>query len=559
MSAAYYTRPVRRSSITDTEPDEGVGEEESVYHAPYLHEDCEQCEAALLEAINEDQWQSEELLPALNEAYFNQMECDPFSIYRHFHPYYSFNYSPYERQFKPIALAGKRPGTDLRIGDVLLMRSILSNNTKQAVITEPRLRSHLDLGTAIAQKPGLYARVYGNVGGNYNSNGFIRVLDNYNRTPDDVIIIRKINYGEGEAYDESAEALAESPSPNLKYRKYGKSGGGGYMYAGDRSINYGQLIAENNLSDFEAKTARHFLETEGGIDSINTYDNQVVTWGFGFAGKSGNLMIALYHLFSSNEAARKEFNSNGIFLTSEKKGDLSITADGQTYTGDDALKFWKLSEPFLNILIQLSQKYAKDVFNAQWQTFKRIHRQVFTAFDDPSFLANITDEVERNKAKAAVLHAHHHYPAFNPPAAYRNASSFEEVLTIYVTRSSRYGSVQGTANHWRTSLNKIFSGSAPAPGPTPPTPTPTPPDPATMSLRGSVGRGGQNNVEDVLKVQSLLIAAGIPILVTGFIQDNEGDVTILAIYHYQAKKKLKSYDGRIDPNGSTIKALMRGS
>lgn len=548
MSAAYYTRPARRWYNADTEPDEAITEQEE-YHAPYLHEGCEQCEAALMEAITEDQWQTEELLPALNEAYFGEAECDPFSVYRHFHPLYSFNYSPYERQFKPVALAGKH-ANDLRIGDVLLMRSILSNYTRQAIITDPRLRSHAELGMAYAQKPGWYARVFGNFRGNDNSTGYIRVLDNYNRTPDDLIIIRKIKNGLSE--EESAEAIAESPEAikefDLKYVKYGS--GGGYMYTGDRSINYNRLIAENNLSDFEAKTAIHFLETEGGIDSINTYDNQVITWGFGFAGKSGNLTIALYQLLSSNEAARNDFNSNGISLASEKKTDLSIAAGGQTYTGDNALMFWKLSKPYLNILIQLTQQYAKDAFNAQWQTFKRIHRQVFTAFSDPSYLANITEAVERNKAKAAVLHAHHHYPGFNPPASFRNAASFEEVLSIYVNRSSRYGSVQGHANNWRRSINKIFSGSAPAP------PSPIPPGPTITSLRGSVGRGGQNNMDDVLKVQTLLNAAGIPIMVNGQIKDSEGDVTILAIYRYQAKKKLKGYDGRIDPNGSTIKALM---
>jgi hypothetical protein len=63
-------------------------------------------------------------------------------------------------------------------------------------------------------------------------------------------------------------------------------------------------------------------------------------------------------------------------------------------------------------------------------------------------------------------------------------------------------------------------------------------------------------MDDVLKVQTLLNAAGIPIPINGQIQNSEGDITILAIYRYQAKKKLKSYDGRIDANGGTIKALL---
>ena len=76
----------------------------------------------------------------------------------------------------------------------------------------------------------------------------------------------------------------------------------------------------------------------------------------------------------------------------------------------------------------------------------------------------------------------------------------------------------------------------------------------TLLLKGSVGNGGQNNTDDVLTVQSLLNGAGIPIPVTGQTTGKEGDATVLAIFHYQKRKKL-SYDGRVDPNGKTIRSL----
>jgi hypothetical protein len=541
MSSAF-SRPARRAAAFDMEPDEAIAEQQE-FHAPNLHEDCAQCEAALLESIEEGLWQTE--------------ESDPFNTYRHFHPLYSFNYYPYEHQFRPVALAGKTADADLRVGDIVLMRSTLSNKTRQAIITDPQLRSHQELGITDAQKPGWYVRALGNHFNDGNKTGYIRIQDSRYRTPDDIIIIRKINR---QAASENAEAIAEADEIK-EYVKYTSSMRGGYVYYGDRSLNYDQIIADSNLSDFEARTAKHFTQTEGGIDSINTYDNQVITWGIGFSGWAGNLTKALYYLLSSNEQARNEFNSYGITLTSVKVPDLSIAADGKTHTGYQALRFWRLSKPYLNILVHLSQKYATDTFKAQWKTFKEIHASVFKAFNDPSYLSNIANETERNKAKAAVLHAHHHYPGYNPASSFRYAASLEEVLNIYVQQSSRHGSVQGHANNWRQNLNKVFSGSAPSPVPVPPSPTPVPPNPmppvpTSSGIRGSVGKGGQNNPDDVLKIQTLLNAVGIVIPINGQMYDSEGDVTVLAIYHYQAKKKFKWYDGRIDPNGPTFKALI---
>lgn len=560
MSCTKYKRPSRRAATYHTESEQEQEYEyeaeydtpviEAEYHAPYEHEGCSQCEAALLESIEEEAWQYPELLPALNDTWFHQPDVDPFAIYRHFHPFYSYNYTPYEKQFTLIARPGKPLLRDVQVGDILLLRNNLSNRTSQSIITDNRLRMHDELGNGSIRKPGAYIQVFGNAWGNGNNTGFIRIQNKQQRTPDDVIVIRKAsNYQAAhESEAQTTDYMEAIKDYKLKLVKYGKSGSG-YMYTGDRSINYQPLFTANKLSDFDARTALHFLETEGGIDSINTYDNQIITWGFGFAGKPGNLTIALHLFLQANEQARNDFKACGITLDSEKKTALTITTDEHTYTGDAALKFWKLSKPHLNALIQFTQDYAKDAFNAQWQTFKRIHQSVFSAFNDPQYLANITNEQERNKARAAVLHAHHHYPGFNPPATFRNATSLEEVLSIYVDQSSKYGSVQGHANNWRRNLNTVFSEAAPNSGEAvPSTPSGT--------LTSSVGRGAQNKPADVQLVQALLNSAGIDIAVTGQLQDTEGDPTILAIYHYQSIRHLPACDGRIDPNGGTFKALL---
>lgn len=554
MDASYITRPVRK--FQDNAETEAFAGEQG-YHAPYLHENCQQCDDILLANINEGSLENEpELLNATNET--NDEDADPFALYRHFHPKYPYDYSSYKKRFSPVALPNKHFADTFLTGDVVLLRRVLSGKTCQAIITDPELLTNENLNgySSNSKKPGYYVQAYGNTGGNRNEKTFVRITGRNNVVPDNVIVLRTNKHlREDIAQGDLPEDDSDYREHKLQYVKYGK--GGGYMYAGDKSINYAGIFKNSGFSNVENKMAKHFLETEGGIDSINTYDNQVITWGFGFAGKSGNFTIALYDLLSTNSAAKNDFNFFGINLTSAAKNNLSISSDARLYNGDAALTFWKLSKKHLNILISLTQKYAQDAFSAQWRTFKKIHRQVFAAFEDNAYLGNISTELEKNKAKTAVLHAHHHYPGFNPPRTFKDASAFEEVLRIYVNQSSKYGSVQGHANAWRASINRIFSNNLPVP--VPPLPVPPTINISSAVLTGSVGKGGQNLPADVTKVQQLLNNAGIAIPVTGQIDNNEGDATILAVYYYQKKKKLPAYDGRVDVNGSTIKSLLKES
>lgn len=234
----------------------------------------------------------------------------------------------------------------------------------------------------------------------------------------------------------------------------------GNNYNGSSNLRHDQnLFRSSHFNETEIKTVRHFLETEGGIDSINAYDNQIVTWGIGFAGKSGNLMIALQKLFSRNENARRDFAAFGITLNGPGLQDLTITSNNRAYSGMNALTFWKRSANHLNAIIYLSQKYAVDTFIAQWETFKQIHAPVFREFQKSNYLNNITDTNEKNKAKTAILHAHHHFPGLNKPIFFQNAVSFEDVLRIYIEKSSSRGNFQHSANNWRTSINRIFGST----------------------------------------------------------------------------------------------------
>ncbi|HEX8199220.1 MAG TPA: peptidoglycan-binding protein [Isosphaeraceae bacterium] len=77
-----------------------------------------------------------------------------------------------------------------------------------------------------------------------------------------------------------------------------------------------------------------------------------------------------------------------------------------------------------------------------------------------------------------------------------------------------------------------------------------------VEIRGSVGRDGTNDPEDVGKVQSLLNAAGAnpPLAVDRKV----GPKTLRAINEFQAKF-LREPDGRVDPGGRTLGELNKAT
>jgi hypothetical protein len=196
MNTSYITRPVRQTEY------EIVVEDfpEKEYHAPYLHEGCQQCEAALLETINEGIFEQErDLLPLLNKNFFDEKDIVPFDLYRHFHPQYAFTHAPYQTIFKPVALPRKRLLIGLCIGDIILLRNVLSGQTYQAVITGPELFSGDPTGNAVnVQKKGYYVQGYGNTGRNKNETVAVRIADRNMYIPNNIIILRRATSGSAE-------------------------------------------------------------------------------------------------------------------------------------------------------------------------------------------------------------------------------------------------------------------------------------------------------------------------------------------------------------------------
>ena len=204
MDTTYYTRPVRRLQ-PELQMETFSAEQE--YHAPYFHQNCQLCNEALLETIDEGSWANEpDLLHKLSEAYFNADDAAPFTLYRHFHPRYHFHHQPFQQSFAPVALSGKRLIDDIETGDIILLRNILSGKTYQAIITDPELLINEPLNNAYSnsQKPGSYIKAYGNLPGNENQIQYIRIADRNNRVLDNIMIIKKLLSSEGVTEPESS-------------------------------------------------------------------------------------------------------------------------------------------------------------------------------------------------------------------------------------------------------------------------------------------------------------------------------------------------------------------
>jgi hypothetical protein len=79
-------------------------------------------------------------------------------------------------------------------------------------------------------------------------------------------------------------------------------------------------------------------------------------------------------------------------------------------------------------------------------------------------------------------------------------------------------------------------------------------------IRGSVGRGGQNQSDDVRTVQQLLNQRRTPPAQQLTVNGTADDATITAIEDFQRQTVHLSHpDGRVDPNGATLRALNAGA
>lgn len=217
MNASSYKRPVRRQQVVANVQDLPMEPER---HAPYLHENCPECDGALLRILTEGGPENEPgAFGALNDFLSGVPDAEPFDVYRHFHPQYSFTHSPYQGFFVAVALPGKRLRAALRIGDVILLRYVLSNKTYRAVVINPEslMKEAIDGYSSTSQKPGIYVQAYGKLGDNGAEKAYVRIADANNRVLDNVVVLRKL-FPNGDAMENISEISTGPGDANDLFR-----------------------------------------------------------------------------------------------------------------------------------------------------------------------------------------------------------------------------------------------------------------------------------------------------------------------------------------------------
>lgn len=171
-----------------------------------------------------------------------------------------------------------------------------------------------------------------------------------------------------------AEFRAQVPAePNLK--PYGK----GHVYFALEDKAHRAWLAQY----FEAKMApasaddrrkirafSAFQTREGTTASINTYDNQIVTWGTGWGGLGwlGPVMTRA----TANNAVRATLEQAGVRYRTKNTYDIVDLKTKKVVTGkQEALEVMRASVPLLNLLIKLSRapETRDAVADAQLGTF----------------------------------------------------------------------------------------------------------------------------------------------------------------------------------------------
>ncbi|MCA1811803.1 MAG: hypothetical protein LC623_07330, partial [Halobacteriales archaeon] len=169
--------------------------------------------------------------------------------------------------------------------------------------------------------------------------------------------------------------LAEDHRGRLAPRVYG--GQRGYAYFGAPESD--PLPAAVRAGDAETQRVRGILwrtigRQEGGIAAINTYDVQVLTWGRGFAARTGQLPEVVAALRAARSSAYARLLDAGIDCTREGNQWVWRVVDGTSgvvETGRNALELLRFDRTLLSLLVELSLRHGQDLADAQWQILAR--------------------------------------------------------------------------------------------------------------------------------------------------------------------------------------------
>lgn len=163
-----------------------------------------------------------------------------------------------------------------------------------------------------------------------------------------------------------------------------------------------KLAVANDADRRKIRAFEAFQYREGTTASINTYDEQIVTWGSGWGGLGwmGTVMARA----TSNNLVRSKFEQAGIRYRGKNTYDIVDLATKRVITGkQEALEVLRASVPLLNLLIHLARapETRLAVADAQLGTF-------FVSAGDISHAAEMSTQALFNM----VSHLKHWAPGY---------------------------------------------------------------------------------------------------------------------------------------------------
>ncbi|WP_437604657.1 peptidoglycan-binding domain-containing protein [Sorangium sp. So ce834] len=194
------------------------------------------------------------------------------------------------------------------------------------------------------------------------------------------------DHARGSGAVEAGSALPEDLTAEIARRRAAvpvepglKPWGAGHIYTG--SADKAHLAYLHGYFDARAARAspadrrkimafRAFQAREGSTAAINTYDDQIVTWGTGWGGRGwlGKVMERA----TANDAVREALGAAGVRYRGSNVYDVVDLDAGRVVTGGkEALEILRRSVPLLHLLIDLARNPAtRDaVTEAQLRTF----------------------------------------------------------------------------------------------------------------------------------------------------------------------------------------------
>ena len=154
----------------------------------------------------------------------------------------------------------------------------------------------------------------------------------------------------------------------LKLEKYGGKKDRGYIYGGTPASDPSPNLANANKRRADVnRVVWKELAGEGGASAINTYDEQILTWGKGFGGAAGLLPDMVRRFFEKAPDVKDTLLDAGFTLADGKW--LAVnTETGLVEEGSNALRLIQFDKKVLSLLIKVSEDAgSKQKFiDAQW-------------------------------------------------------------------------------------------------------------------------------------------------------------------------------------------------